>query len=606
MPKKHVRVTVTVDGIDVSGKQNYGRIVPYKELKAALKNKYPYLESFELKDSGGRIKLPGKDPLPAGHYFATITTATREFLEELQLPESQELLTPFDGIGRILLNREHLVDRFAGSIVAQTRFPVQHYWRAPRGSGKTTFLFLLGEKLKTLGCTVYYLNDGKKLTQDYVDSIKNEVIRQLQINANKKIVLIVDEADGDHGHWVSLLKPTDRLFGKLIVLGAGVPQFQNMSANFATKHNAEELLFKHSEMDSLVDALHNVMRVDKDKNEALKRLCKYVQDQTGGHLFVMLKLCEYVVDQDKWYEDELYQKILTRSALLETEVYKEIISRCYSDDAKETAAFLRVYSGSPQSTDKSDLEKIGVFNSTRNVFLSSFYETVQLNRSFAHYHVKDVDIVKIPDNATADQKLELIIKTGLSKMTDNDFQDPYCDDVADEDAIGHRFGVYVSQHIAGLYIAAQVPPEGRSRAAVDYVFNGSVDVALELTRNASDRIDVEHAGRFTGEGGFPSAYRYEQWKDRFAVLNFQVSIDNVPSSVDNNSYTFVLKENTLYCGGRAISVGIAKVATKPMPSRKVANRLPSTGTPVAVTKKRSLLTHSEVPLNKHIRFEDEL
>jgi hypothetical protein len=50
-------------------------------------------------------------------------------------------------LGKIVLERSSFIKKWTQKILMIESYS-QHYWRAPKGSGKTMFLFLLGQELQ--------------------------------------------------------------------------------------------------------------------------------------------------------------------------------------------------------------------------------------------------------------------------------------------------------------------------------------------------------------------------------------------------------------------------------------------------------------------------
>jgi predicted AAA+ superfamily ATPase len=63
---------------------------------------------------------------------------------------------PLDGFGSIVLQREILLNK----ILASSHENNAIYIRAPRGCGKTSLLHLIGAKLLSQGCKVFYVKSA--------------------------------------------------------------------------------------------------------------------------------------------------------------------------------------------------------------------------------------------------------------------------------------------------------------------------------------------------------------------------------------------------------------------------------------------------------------
>ena len=96
-------------------------------------------------------------------------------------------------------------------------------------------------------------------------------------------------------------------------------------------------------------------------------------------------------------------------------------------------------------------------------------------------------------------------------MDESDFYDPHYNRIAVENTIGFRWGLNVHNTLPGVFVAPQVRTllsEHTGRGAkplIDYLFNGLMNMGMELILNQPQREVVEHLKRFDNE--------YKRYKD---------------------------------------------------------------------------------------------
>ena len=170
-------------------------------------------------------------------------------------------------------------------------------------------------------------------------------------------------------------------------------------------------------------------------------------------------------------------------------------------------------------------------------FVSPYFEALVFNTIPLVSTIKQ--IVEFPPDASAAEKIDLLIRTGLENMTPNDFVEPDGNSDKFEDPIGQLWAFYLKRHILNLYMAPQVQT-ANSKGEVCRVFNGDTDVAIELARNGTEAVVKEHWARFDDQ--------YKHWKGRSAVLNIQLTGRALVAIPDANIYTFFKNSNKLYHG----------------------------------------------------------
>lgn len=161
-----------------------------------------------------------------------------------------------------------------------------------------------------------------------------------------------------------------------------------------------------------------------------------------------------------------------------------------------------------------------------------------------------------------EEQFEQIIIHGLQKLNIHHFIDEE-NNHKHEDSIGFSWALHLSRLLLTMYISPQTyttsskGKEGR----IDFILNGSYDLALECSKN--------HCGLDVGKGDVKKEDRlskfqnsdgvYFHWCDRFAILNFQITQNEILQlNDDQRVYHFLLSENSLYRGQKLIKKNVCK------------------------------------------------
>jgi hypothetical protein len=495
-------------------------------------------------------------------------------------------LTPKNGVGCLLLPRRDLVKKCCNELMEDSQAvsgrnsTVSAYWRGPKGSGKTTFLHLMGREMQDRDCQVFYLNnaaDFNKTDRTFVKSLSEN-----RSEYENTVVVMIDEVPGGvgKGFWVTLLKECKGV----IVIGVGVPALDSSSpVHFECKNNPHELYIAYhfqSELNELVDEL--LRHFPENTREQLIPFCEVVNSFTGGHMFPTLKLCEHFLQIPDWPDH--YEKALRSSSLVKTEAYIEIRKRCFDAALPSLNTFVRFLQHNPTADDVVKYEKLGLWDSQSDQFLSSLYFNLLMN--FVDNNTwKKSGVAMLPADASSEDKIEFIIEQGLVLMENQDFSEPYAGGWSHEDRVGNMWALGVRQRVPSMYVSGQTqtkrPPrndgavnkDGSLRKnmggepRVDFVFNGSTDVAIELLltgvqTKSKDKKEVnKHSLRFDEA--------YKRWKNSCALFTFQLTGGGSDIIVPKNgvlNYTFVYEENALYKGNMLLKHGaVSKLRTPPHP-----------------------------------------
>jgi hypothetical protein len=109
--------------------------------------------------------------------------------------------------------------------------------------------------------------------------------------------------------------------------------------------------------------------------------------------------------------------------------------------------------------------------------------------------------------------------------------------------------------------------------------NGRLDMFLDLTRNGVDLRG--HFDKFEDAKG-----AYKSYADRYAILDFELNRPTpgrMPKKYNTEAhrqklFTYVLRTNALYRGGRLVKSGVSSnIKTPPLPSQTMGKRDTSSG-----------------------------
>ena len=412
---------------------------------------------------------------------------------------------------------------------------------------------------------MYYINNARLLQDISEESIINVVKRNT--NENKRTVIMIDEVHRDinNAKWTTLLKSVQLAYA--IVLGVGIPTLEPSSPQFRKKYYPRDLFFKDSDSDmqELVDLwTENTKHRDNMDEVDIKGVCKFVCEFTGGQMYPLMKFCEYIFSDNMANDLLQYDYYFNTSKFFVSNVSTDVRERCsYRKDDLPVVLFENLlFKGCYRASDITSLEKLGLWDTSTQWFVSSFLLTCLYNS--INLPPKSSEESTKPN--TLHEKIESIIISGLEKMVLSDFIEPYTSIGIEsvtkcEDAIGYGWAYRVKESIPNIYASPQVRGERGNREkkfpTVDWIFNGETDVAIELSKNS---YDLENKiKKFTSTNGV-----YRRWNEKFAILNFQLNGDlSSDIVIDESIYHFVKDRNCLYKGNVCIKTEVCKALPSP-------------------------------------------
>jgi hypothetical protein len=469
-------------------------------------------------------------------------------IKQFQFPDpSKDELTPCHGIGGLLLPRRDLVKKCCDELMEESQAvsgrnsAVSGYWRGPQGSGKTTFLHLMGREMQDRDCQVFFLENAADFNET-----DDTFVRSLSENRSEfedTVVVMIDEVPTglDKVFWERLLKECQGV----IVVGVGVPALPSCSpVHLQERCTAHELCIAlkfQSELSELVDALHR--HFPENTREQLIPFCKVVNATAGGHVYPTLKLCEHLLQIPDW--PDRYEKALWSSDLVSTKAYAAIKRRCYTGTLPTCDTFERVAQLRPTPADIEWFESLGLWDSTHKQLMSPLYNTLLWNTS---------------DFPASTEKIELIIEQGLAGMDPQLFVNPY-GSWDNYNPMALMWALNVGERVPRVRVFPSFRP-----TYVLFTFSGLKDVAaIELLRTGvdtkdQDRAEVEERSLHFGE------------KDHTAMLIFQLTGDDSdiivpPEKYNVLNYTFVHELNSLYKGKQLLKRGVVSRLPTPPPRR---------------------------------------
>lgn len=404
----------------------------------------------------------------------------------------------------------------------------------------------------------------------------------------KDTVVLIDEFPNffkSNFHPVDfLLKSSPYEMPHVHVVACGVHRLVDSPADFSIKYDAKDILIADEDIDNNSEFLNYFLGKVKDeggktslheKQNVVHSVLKLMLHFTGGHIYPFLKLCEHFITNFDvlQLDSQLMQQFVASQIFKESPLYKSIFVRCF--DSGDIADFaVRVYGNEDSFRPYDDavrhLREFGLWDDTKNFFISNLFETVVLNdylknipeeslviNSSVEYEELKIMMMK-PDDYESSDILEKVIIVGLSTMTEIDFVLPNGQNRL-ESAISHAFTKRLAR-LKSLHIAPSFQVDS---GWIDYFLNGRINSYLELLRNG-DRVQA-HVDRFKKGGTYESVGS----NGNYALLDIELkSLD--PKSIElkiatPKFYTFVRMSNSLYLGSTLIKTNVASIPSPNIP-----------------------------------------
>ena len=502
---------------------------------------------------------------------ASIISTTQEIIlnpfvysmeNTMNFPES-------DG-GKVIFKREWLIKDIADMALIKHKDGKynSYYWRAPMGSGKSVFLYLMGKELQDRGCDVYFIVSPK------METFKGEYFRQLAENAGDKIVvLLIDEVQNNifSVHWNDLLK--GRRPSNLLVLGVGIPRLAPASPHFGQKFPKEAELFPmFLTAKDIPEVVALFCKESSQPEEVVTKLCEQVLAFTNGHLFPFVTIIEHMLDAKIKVNLSDISPYLSSEEFRESGAYESIKSRCsFLSENLESATNILKNVGT--EGDFANSEKLGIIHN--GAFISPFV----MNEVFLKMQCdNEVEAIKLDESKGIESCTTQLICAGLRYIRDNDFSDIKICKVAVENAISMKWGSNVKHALPNvmMYFQARTVYEYHggpgAKPLIDFVFNGRLNLGVEVAVNLNANGIKEHVQRFDD--------KYKLLKENGVVLHIDTkrsqpvlvqSLDNDPN---DRIYTFLTSRNELYRGSELVATQVSKHLASPfeLPTSKNASK----------------------------------
>lgn len=472
-----------------------------------------------------------------------IVSATQgEFLKPFVYSVDSVSNFPDNDGGKVIFKREWLTKDIADMVLRKNRDDKynSYYWRAPKGSGKTVFLYLMGKELQNRGCDVYYVVSPELKT------IKQKYFHQLAEKAGDKIVvLLIDEVQNNifSVHWNDLLK--GKRPSNLLVLGVGIPQLE-CSPHFDRQFPKETELFPmFLTMKDIPEVVPFFCRESSQPEEVVKKLCEQVLVFTNGHLFPFVTIMEHVLDAKNKVDFSDITPYLCSQEFRNSDAYERVTNRC-----------------SIVSQNRLSATNVGILYNDASISPFVVNEAFLKMRCDAVVEPITLDESKGIEACTAQ-----LICAGLRYISGKDFSDINSGKIAVENAISMKWGCNVRHSLPNvkMYVQARTGYENNggpgAKPLIDFVFNGRLNLGVEVAFNLKTDGIKEHLQRFND--------KYKLLKENGIVLHIDTrrSRPVLVQSLDNDSnkriYTFLVSRNELYRGSELIETQVSENLAAP-------------------------------------------
>jgi hypothetical protein len=465
----------------------------------------------------------------------------------------------------VIFERRELITQIADRVLTKKnkgRKFDSYYWRAPFGSGKSVFLKLIGRELQKRDCDVYLIPSAESLNAIRPETFFPQLAREA---GDKTVVLLIDEVQSNvnSAHWIPLLKVPP---ANLLVLGVGLVRVEGYSPQFGTKYPKEDEMFAVFLNESdLPEVKAQFKKLYPDLPQSIRDdTCEKILEYTAGQIFPFVAIVDHLLQKIQKENVDL-DRYLSSKEFLDSEVFAGVKDRCFGslrgDILGKVAKYLL---GKDEVGDDVDLQKVGVIRHSEGLFTSP----LMTHYIFRHMSLPPVDVVKMAlDDSGKTPYAEQIICAGLRNMKEEDFQDPnFHPRPPVENAIGFRWGQYVRGSYPNLFFTSHSrtmvddhPAGPGAKPTFDFVFNGKLNLGIEILLNGNSKAVEEHLSRFDG--------RDKSYKNNGVIFHID-TVKNEPTihlaepyesdDAKNRIYTFLKKQNVLYRGSILVNKGVCK------------------------------------------------
>jgi hypothetical protein len=451
----------------------------------------------------------------------------------------------------VIFERQELINQIADRVLTKEnkgRKFNSYYWGAPFGSGKSVFLKLIGRELQKRDCDVYFVPMAEDLNlypKDFFPQLAQEA-------GDKTVVLLIDEVQSNvhSGHWVRLLKIHP---ANLLVLGVGLFRNDDLSPQFGIQFprgrgGVQKDVFPVFLNESdLPEVKAQFAKLYPDLPQSIRdETCEKILKYTTGHIFPFAVIVEHLLQKNRKGSVDL-DRYLSSKEFLDSTLFARVKNRCF---------------GSLDLMDGDTLEKV------RNYFLGKSRFGVALEKLFSSPLMTDyifrtlappldVDEIALDDSGKTPYA-EQIICAGLRNMKDEEFRPV-------ENAISFQWGQYVRGTYPNLFFTSHSRTiiddhsDPSAKPPIDFVFNGKLNLGIEMLLNGNAKSVEEHLSRFDG--------KYKRSKEDGVIFHID-TMNNEPTiqlgkpyesdDAKNRVYTFLKNRNVLYRGSIEVKKGVCK------------------------------------------------
>ncbi|KAL3937605.1 MAG: hypothetical protein SGARI_002058 [Bacillariaceae sp.] len=228
-----------------------------------------------------------------------------------------------EGYGPFLVERAELDNNILQN--ANPQFSI--HINGCRGSGKTTLLLQVGEKLRLQNKEVYFFDSATDLNRESSISFVRDLV-----NSGSEAYILVDETQSNVNAAAFFILLKNRVGHRVTTIGAGIPEFETVSAKFTAKIGTEQLFLGSPEMLES-EGVVNYFSISNNATVAdvrkIRELLVYLRSYCGGHIYPLMWLTERLVPKITRDGNSVAQVIeyFTSSEFRQDESFKRMTDR---------------------------------------------------------------------------------------------------------------------------------------------------------------------------------------------------------------------------------------------------------------------------------------